>query len=250
MISIKSILVALVVASVAVQEAVAYREYLSVIPGSTTETGHPRGDTSQLTDLAKAFESNGKKWDKTICEKYGAGAGLSCDGVQGGSGTSTSTEVDPPSTFEGSILAGGSIESPVSTENPSTAIPLTVIPSTAIPLTVIPSRAIPLTVIPSRAIPLTVIPSTAIPLKVIPLKVIPLKVIPSTVIPSTEIPAAQNPSAEIPSAQNPSAQKPSAQKKSAQSPQKHKQSARKQCRKKPKKSMRGVKLNKPCDRKK
>jgi hypothetical protein len=240
MISIKSILVALVVASVAVQEAVAYREYLSVIPGSTTETGHPRGDTSQLTDLAKAFESNGKKWDKTICEKYGAGAGLSCDGVQGGSGTSTSTEVDPPSTFEGSILAGGSIESPVSTENPSTAIPLTVIPSTAIPLTVIPSTAIPL----------TVIPSTGIPLKVIPLKVIPLKVIPSTVIPSTEIPAAQNPSAEIPSAQNPSAQKPSAQKKSAQSPQKHKQSARKQCRKKPKKSMRGAKLNKPCDRKK
>jgi hypothetical protein len=79
MISTKSVLIVVVVASVAVHEAVAYEKYLSVIPGSSIETGHPGGNTGgNLTKLAVAFKKNRYKWSQNLCNTYGPPAGLKC----------------------------------------------------------------------------------------------------------------------------------------------------------------------------
>jgi hypothetical protein len=123
MLFLKSTLIALVVASVAVQEAVGYSKYLKLIPGSTTETGHPDEDTGKLTDLAKAFQSNGEKWDKTLCEKYGADAGLSCDGLEGGGGTPSSGAPSSGAPSSGAPSSGAPSSGAPSSEPPTSGAP-------------------------------------------------------------------------------------------------------------------------------
>jgi hypothetical protein len=124
MFSNKMALFALAVTAIAVQDAIAFEKYVPIVKGSKLETGHPRGDTKVLSDLAKAFAANNYKWDKDICAKYGNAYGLDCTGL-------------PP-------RAGNSAPPPASNPAPSPAsnpLPVNRTSTVGSPLTTSPSGA-------------------------------------------------------------------------------------------------------------